>query len=273
VLAERSSERREREEKGAPLFSFSRSYDFSSPLVSPHPPPPTAQIIEYAFHRLAAVHSGGAVFMSPSAAFLAAAGGAAAVAAPLGLAGAPLLLLPVNDNDDVGRAAGGSHWCEIEGRGRGEGRGYIGWRVLVVSFSHPSFLLTLQLSPPTPCPPRSLLAYAASTRSFRHYDSHGDSNDRPARALAAALAPFVAGGGGAGGGGAPALTFTAASPPQQTNGADCGVHVIVNAGAVAGAGGEGWGAADAAVAGAAGAVGRERARLRAEIIGGEGGEM
>jgi hypothetical protein len=110
-------------------------------------------------------------------------------------------------------------------------------------------------------------------RSFRHYDSHGDSNDRPARALAAALAPFVAGGGGAGGGGAPALTFTAASPPQQTNGADCGVHVIVNAGAVAGAGGEGWGAADAAVAGAAGAVGRERARLRVEIMGGEGGEM
>ena len=69
----------------------------------------------------------------------------------------------------------------------------------------------------------------------------------------------------------PPPTFTTATPPQQTNGADCGVHVIVNAGAVAGVGGEGgWAAADAAVAAAAGAVGRERARLRAEILGGEG---
>lgn len=67
------------------------------------------QIIEYAFASLAATHPS-ARFVSPAAAFLARAGGAAAVVGPLGLATAAVVLLPVNDNEDVKRAGGGTHW-------------------------------------------------------------------------------------------------------------------------------------------------------------------
>lgn len=66
-------------------------------------------MIEYAFSTLARAYPT-ARFVSPAAAFLARAGAADAVAGPLGLAHAAVVLLPVNDNDDVGRAEGGSHW-------------------------------------------------------------------------------------------------------------------------------------------------------------------
>ena len=69
---------------------------------------------------------------------------------------------------------------------------------------------------------------------------------------------------------APPLCTTAACTLQQADGYNCGVHVICNARAVAGAlvAGGGWEGADAAVAAAgAGAAQRERARLRAEILG------
>ena len=76
------------------------------------------QIIEYAFASLASTHPT-ARFVSPAAAFLARAGGAAAVVGPLGLASAAVVLLPVNDNEDVERAGGGTHWWVERRGGRG----------------------------------------------------------------------------------------------------------------------------------------------------------
>ena len=64
---------------------------------------------------------------------------------------------------------------------------------------------------------------------------------------------------------------TTAACTQQADGHNCGIHVILNARAVAGAlvGGGGWEGADAAVVAVwAGAARGERARLRAEILGG-----
>ena len=55
------------------------------------------------------------MFVSPSAAFMASAGVADAVAGPLGLAGARLVLLPVNDNEEVTLLEGGTHWCGWRG--------------------------------------------------------------------------------------------------------------------------------------------------------------
>ena len=81
---------------------------------STHDPALHAQLIEHAFHGLAKEHPG-AVFVSPSAAFMASAGVADAVAGPLGLAGARLVLLPVNDNEEVTLAEGGTHWCGWRG--------------------------------------------------------------------------------------------------------------------------------------------------------------
>ena len=48
--------------------------------------------------------------MGASASFLCAHGGASAVAGPLQLAKADLVFLPVNDNRNLNRAGGGSHW-------------------------------------------------------------------------------------------------------------------------------------------------------------------
>lgn len=111
---------------------------------------------------------------------------------------------------------------------------------------------------------RSLLAFDPATLTFRHYDSAGggSANAAPARALAAALAPAL--------GASPPSLSTAPRTPQQVGGNDCGIHVIVNARAVAGGvvGGGGWAAADAAVVESAPLVRTERARLRAEILGG-----
>ncbi|KAJ1473259.1 hypothetical protein T484DRAFT_1973457 [Baffinella frigidus] len=92
---------------------------------------------------------------------------------------APLVLLPVNDNESD--AAGGSHW--------------------------------------------SLLVFHRPSASFRHLDSMGGSNTATARRIAAALAPLV---------GAPDAGFEEEQDvPQQSNGFDCGVHVMVMAEIVA----------------------------------------
>ena len=122
----------------------------------------------------------------------------------------------------------------------------------------------------TPDPPsRSLLALhpasappgAPGATPWRHYCSLGGGNERAAARLAAALAPLVR---------VSTSRVAAAPTPSQTNGADCGLHVLVAAGAVAGAlaAGGRWGEADAAVAaaGTAAAAAAERLRLRESLL-------
>ena len=66
----------------------------------------------------------GVVFVGASASFLCAHGGASAVAGPLKLAKADLVFLPVNDNRNLNRAGGGSHWSLLVfDREGGEGGG------------------------------------------------------------------------------------------------------------------------------------------------------
>lgn len=123
---------------------------------------------------------------------------------------------------------------------------------------------------PRHTPRRSLLVFhpASASRAdpratpWRHYDSAG-GNARAAARIAEALAPLVRV--------ATAAVVPAPCPPQA-NGADCGLHVVVNAGAVAGAllsgDGGGWAAADAAVAasGTPAAAAAERERLRESLL-------
>lgn len=77
---------------------------------------------------------------------------------------------------------------------------------------------------------RSLLAYHRPTNTFRHYDSMAGTNSAPARQLAGAAAPLVQPATpGASGPRAPPTFVEVHATPQQANGHDCGMHVLVTA--------------------------------------------
>ncbi|PNG99960.1 NEDD8-specific protease 1, partial [Tetrabaena socialis] len=88
----------------------------------------------------------------------------------------------------------------------------------------------------------SLLVFHRPSNTLRHYDSSAGCNTRPARQLASAIGPALAGGSGqaAAAGPDPALGPAPALPryvevagvPQQSNGYDCGAYVLALADAV-----------------------------------------
>lgn len=95
---------------------------------------------------------------------------------PLKLPDKKLVLFPVNDNDDVSLAEGGSHW--------------------------------------------SLLAYERNANVFVHHDSYGGINKRHALQLYKAVVGFIDAA-------AHAKYMELGDSPQQINGYDCGLYVMV----------------------------------------------
>ncbi|KAG2424214.1 hypothetical protein HXX76_014745 [Chlamydomonas incerta] len=157
---------------------------------------------------------------------------AADILAPLKPCSRGLVLLPVNDNPDVDRAAGGSHWS-------------------LLVFHRPS---------------NTLRHYDSSAGS-----GNTAAARRLAAAVGPALARPGAGGAAAGGGGAPGFVGVE-DMPHQTNGYDCGVYVLAVARAAAeqwltlqASAPAGQGTAAGAEGGAEGAEGKE-------AVGGTEGE-